>query len=97
MEHEQPPNDLTEAEMIAEENMRINEVRGLTSPRPARAYSLGLDAQEYKIWKKNTPYLYDTVLTHALTWPTLTCQFLPDMESCVLAVCRLPGMAPCSD
>ena len=21
---------------------------------------------EYKIWKKNTPYLYDLVLTHAL-------------------------------
>jgi histone-binding protein RBBP4 len=39
--------------------------------------------QEYKIWKKNTPYLYDTVLTHALLWPTLTCQFLPDMESWV--------------
>lgn len=32
---------------------------------------------EYKIWKKNTPFLYDFVLTHALEWPSLTCQWLP--------------------
>lgn len=32
---------------------------------------------EYKIWKKNTPYLYDIVLTHSLEWPSLTCQWLP--------------------
>jgi histone-binding protein RBBP4 len=32
---------------------------------------------EYKIWKKNTPYLYDFVLTHSLEWPSLTVQFLP--------------------
>lgn len=32
---------------------------------------------EYKLWKKNTPFLYDTVLTHCLTWPSLTCEWLP--------------------
>lgn len=32
---------------------------------------------EYKIWKKNTPYLYDMVMTHSLEWPSLTCQWLP--------------------
>lgn len=32
---------------------------------------------EYKIWKKNTPYLYDVVMTHSLEWPSLTCQWLP--------------------
>ncbi|EIW71564.1 hypothetical protein TREMEDRAFT_60487 [Tremella mesenterica DSM 1558] len=37
--------------------------------------------EEYKVWKKNTPFLYDTVITHALTWPSLTCQWLPDMET----------------
>ena len=26
-------------------------------------------AEEYKIWKKNTPFLYDLVVTHALEWP----------------------------
>jgi histone-binding protein RBBP4 len=34
--------------------------------------------EEYKIWKKNTPFLYDLVLTHALEWPSLTLQWLPD-------------------
>eukprot|EP00571_Detonula_confervacea_P011256 CAMPEP_0172299692 /NCGR_PEP_ID=MMETSP1058-20130122/1935_1 /TAXON_ID=83371 /ORGANISM="Detonula confervacea, Strain CCMP 353" /LENGTH=556 /DNA_ID=CAMNT_0013009225 /DNA_START=43 /DNA_END=1713 /DNA_ORIENTATION=- len=33
--------------------------------------------QEYKIWKKNTPFLYDFVMTHGLEWPSLTCQWLP--------------------
>ena len=34
--------------------------------------------EEYKIWKKNTPFLYDLVVTHALEWPSLTVQWLPD-------------------
>lgn len=33
---------------------------------------------EYKIWKKNAPFLYDVVITHCLDWPSLTCQWLPD-------------------
>jgi len=36
--------------------------------------------EEYKIWKKNTPFLYDLVMTHALEWPSLTVQWLPDYE-----------------
>lgn len=36
--------------------------------------------EEYKIWKKNTPFLYDLVMTHALEWPSLTVQWLPDVE-----------------
>ncbi|KAG9313952.1 WD40-repeat-containing domain protein [Chiua virens] len=37
--------------------------------------------EEYKTWKKNAPYLYDLVITHALDWPSLTCQWFPDKES----------------
>ncbi len=33
--------------------------------------------EEYFIWKKNTPYLYDVLVSHDLEWPSLTCQFLP--------------------
>ena len=33
--------------------------------------------EEYKIWKKNTPFLYDLVMTHALEWPSLTAQVRP--------------------
>ncbi|CAG8444706.1 8692_t:CDS:2 [Funneliformis caledonium] len=36
--------------------------------------------EEYKIWKKNSPFLYDLVITHALEWPTLTCQWFQDIE-----------------
>ncbi|KAL9179999.1 hypothetical protein ACHAXT_007969 [Thalassiosira profunda] len=36
--------------------------------------------QEYKIWKKNTPFLYDFVMTHGLEWPSLTCQWLPTVK-----------------
>ena len=34
-------------------------------------------SEDYKIWKKNTPFLYDMVMTHALEWPSLTVQWLP--------------------
>ncbi|KAM7274515.1 hypothetical protein ACFE04_016381 [Oxalis oulophora] len=36
--------------------------------------------EEYKIWKKNTPFLYDLAITHALEWPSLTVEWLPDRE-----------------
>ena len=39
--------------------------------------------EEYKIWKKNTPFLYDLVMTHALEWPSLTVQWLPDVTKYV--------------
>lgn len=33
--------------------------------------------EEYKIWKKNSPFLYDLLLSHALEWPSLTVEWLP--------------------
>mmetsp|Transcript_12560 Transcript_12560/g.18453 ORF Transcript_12560/g.18453 Transcript_12560/m.18453 type:complete len:148 (-) Transcript_12560:3295-3738(-) len=36
---------------------------------------------EYKIWKKNTPYLYDFVMTHSLEWPSLSCQWFPTLKN----------------
>lgn len=35
--------------------------------------------EEYKVWKKNTPFLYDLVTTQSLEWPSLTVQWLPDV------------------
>jgi len=56
-----------------------------TSPRALFRRAVRLTATsrapacpQYKIWKKNTPFLYDLVVTHALEWPSLTCQWLPD-------------------
>ncbi|KAF8253155.1 WD40 repeat-like protein [Wilcoxina mikolae CBS 423.85] len=37
--------------------------------------------EEYKIWKKNAPFLYDLILSSALEWPTLTTQWFPDKIS----------------
>ncbi|OBZ83093.1 putative histone-binding protein Caf1 [Choanephora cucurbitarum] len=37
--------------------------------------------EEYTLWKKNAPFLYDTIITHGLEWPSLTCQWFPDVES----------------
>lgn len=34
--------------------------------------------EEYKIWKKNTVFLYDFMYGRALEWPTLSTQWLPD-------------------
>eukprot|EP00286_Rhodomonas_abbreviata_P007315 CAMPEP_0181341408 /NCGR_PEP_ID=MMETSP1101-20121128/30396_1 /TAXON_ID=46948 /ORGANISM="Rhodomonas abbreviata, Strain Caron Lab Isolate" /LENGTH=422 /DNA_ID=CAMNT_0023452687 /DNA_START=22 /DNA_END=1290 /DNA_ORIENTATION=+ len=34
--------------------------------------------EQYKNWKVNSPYLYDVVMSHALEWPSLTVQWLPD-------------------
>eukprot|EP01083_Nonionella_stella_P094325 264590_1 len=34
--------------------------------------------EEYKLWKKNSPFLYDLVLSSALEWPSLTVEWLPD-------------------
>ncbi|KAM0817938.1 putative Histone acetyltransferase type B subunit 2 [Seiridium cardinale] len=36
--------------------------------------------EEYKTWKKNAPFLYDMILSTALTWPTLTVQWFPDVK-----------------
>ncbi|KAG2310857.1 hypothetical protein Bca4012_025362 [Brassica carinata] len=36
--------------------------------------------EEHKIWTKNTPFLYDLVITHAFEWPSLTVEWLPDRE-----------------
>ncbi|GMP45108.1 hypothetical protein CsSME_00013746 [Camellia sinensis var. sinensis] len=36
--------------------------------------------EEHKIWKTNTQFLYDLVITYALEWPFLTVEWLPDLQ-----------------
>ncbi len=43
--------------------------------------------ENYKIWKKNVPFLYDMVVTHSLEWPSLTVQWLPDEIRCAGHAC----------
>ncbi len=35
-------------------------------------------SEEYRIWKKNAPFLYDVLMTHSLEWPSLTVEWLPN-------------------
>ena len=45
--------------------------------------------EEYKTWKKNALFLYDTMLSTALEWPTLTTQWLPDKQEYAQCFARL--------
>jgi histone-binding protein RBBP4 len=45
--------------------------------------------EEYKIWKKNAPFLYDLVMTHALEWPSLTVEWFPDKKTLSNKDCSL--------
>ncbi|KAF2705877.1 WD40 repeat-like protein [Pleomassaria siparia CBS 279.74] len=36
--------------------------------------------EEYKLWKKNSVFLYDMLYGRALEWPALTAQWLPDKK-----------------
>lgn len=36
--------------------------------------------EEYQLWRKNCPIMYEFVSETALTWPSLTVQWLPDQE-----------------
>ena len=35
--------------------------------------------EEFSVWKKNSPLLYDWVSNYALEWPSLTVQWLPEV------------------
>ena len=37
--------------------------------------------QEFSIWKKNTPFLYDLMMAHGLIWPSLTVEWLPGSQA----------------
>lgn len=40
----------------------------------------GNSDEDYQIWKKNAPLLYDTLVSHLLEWPSLTVQYLPTID-----------------
>lgn len=37
--------------------------------------------EDYLLWKKNTPLLYDLLLSYAKTWPCLTIEWLPHITT----------------
>ncbi|KIM32389.1 hypothetical protein M408DRAFT_326976 [Serendipita vermifera MAFF 305830] len=75
--------DVSDDEGAAGSNRPAGDARGDIPSESAQEQAIDENQminEEYKIWKKNAPYLYDVVITHALDWPTLTCQWFPDRE-----------------
>lgn len=60
----------------AESNTRSSLSDGLNNERYANVFW----SKEYKVWKKNAVFLYDVIISTALDWPTLTTQWLPDVQ-----------------
>ncbi|XP_010028729.2 WD-40 repeat-containing protein MSI2 [Eucalyptus grandis] len=52
--------------------------------------------EEFAVWKKNTPILYDLLISHALEWPSLTVHWaplLPQPSSSAAAAAGDPSLA----
>ncbi|KAI5958248.1 MSI1 [Candida theae] len=57
----------------------IAETTDVPQEEPKTSF-IGEDAENnYRVWKKNAPYLYDYLSTNSLLWPSLTVQFFPDI------------------
>lgn len=49
---------------------------------PAIDYAISNERQQrYSNWKKNTKLLYDYLNTNSAKWPSLTCEFFPDLDT----------------
>jgi len=72
---------VSEAQVQEEEEMEQKIINEGRSPRLIHLHSEVNIIAEYKTWKKNSPFLYDMILSTALDWPTLTTQWLPDKRT----------------
>ncbi|KJE92778.1 retinoblastoma binding protein 7, variant [Capsaspora owczarzaki ATCC 30864] len=51
--------------------------------QPATAAEIAADKtinEEFKLWKRTVPFLYSLMVSSALDWPSLTVQWLPDVD-----------------
>ena len=49
----------------------------LAQKKMAEEYNEGEVEEEFSVWKKNTPLLYDLFISQPLQWPSLTVHWLP--------------------
>ncbi len=49
-----------------------------SSPLDSSDLNSRFSDEEYLIWKKNSPFLYDLLVSHSLEWPSLTVEWFPD-------------------
>ena len=57
-----------------------NEIKELTATEDDDIEEPKLRA-EYAVWKKNAVYLYDLMISTRIPWPSLTVEWLPDLEN----------------
>lgn len=71
---------MAEVEVIPDTYLDENADNALQDPVEI-SESIDKDTQHrYRVFKKNSPYLYDYLSTNSLLWPSLTVQFFPDLE-----------------
>lgn len=59
---------------------KINEVDNIHEDTPVEESAIDEKTQQnYRVWKKNAPLLYDYLVTNSLLWPSLSVQFFPDI------------------
>ena len=63
-----------------EEDSRLREEREMADEGKEDA---GMDQveEDFSIWKKNTPFLYDLMISNPLEWPSLTVHWVPSPPS----------------
>lgn len=65
--------------MISESDDKMTETG---DPEPNNDYGISEERQQlYSNWKKNTKLLYDYLNTNTAKWPSLTCEFFPDLDT----------------
>ncbi|KAG2734789.1 hypothetical protein G9P44_002795 [Scheffersomyces stipitis] len=68
---------MTDVELIGSD-VPDDSALGMSPEDSEQTYIDDFTQRNYRIWKKNTPFLYDYLSTNSLLWPSLTVQFFPD-------------------
>ncbi|CAN1192500.1 WD-40 repeat-containing protein MSI3, partial [Linum perenne] len=56
---------------------KSNQIKSMAAKEEEQESSDQVVEEEFSVWKKNTPVLYDLVISHPLEWPSLTAHWVP--------------------
>lgn len=73
--------EIEDADMPDQQNNEyVKQVQELAKSEDIEEIENAKIKAEYAVWKKNAPYLYDLMITSRIGWPSLTVEWLPDIE-----------------
>ncbi|KAI2806654.1 hypothetical protein RDWZM_006454 [Blomia tropicalis] len=82
-----PPSATDSYESFQDEEMENEEENDVICMNPETQLNLEerdpIIIEQYKIWKKNAPYLYDLLITTAIELPSLTVEWIPESPRCI--------------